>query len=148
MDHSLLTLDFLTAGFLRGGAVTTQLWRRRGRGGIAPTHSRPKWWLVFSVTPRQRFIPGKRSPGTHSTEGLVGSRAGLDTDATVDFYGVGLSIPRPTPNLEDQASVFMTPGDRMTQLYPQALGTHFSRVSYVGTVVILRSPHRVINPLA
>jgi hypothetical protein len=29
-------------------------------------------------------------------------------------------IVSPTPNLEDQASVFMTPGDRMTQLYPQA----------------------------
>jgi hypothetical protein len=31
-------------------------------------------------------------------------------------------------NLEDQVSVFMTPGDRVTQLYPQALGTHFSRL--------------------
>jgi hypothetical protein len=28
--------------------------------------------------------------------------------------------------LEDQASVFMTPGDRVAQSYPQALGTHFS----------------------
>jgi hypothetical protein len=35
---------------------------------------------------------------------------------------------RPTPNLEDQASVFMTPGDMVAQLYPQALGTHFSRL--------------------
>jgi hypothetical protein len=25
----------------------------------------------------------------------------------------------PTPNLEDQASVFMTPGDRVAQLYPR-----------------------------
>jgi hypothetical protein len=32
------------------------------------------------------------------------------------------------PNLEDQASVFMTPGDRVAQLYPQTLGTHFSRL--------------------
>jgi hypothetical protein len=31
-------------------------------------------------------------------------------------------------SLEDQVSVFMTPGHRMTQLYPQALGTHFSRL--------------------
>jgi hypothetical protein len=31
-------------------------------------------------------------------------------------------VQRPTPNLEDQASVFMA------QLYPQALGTHFSRL--------------------
>jgi hypothetical protein len=38
-----------------------------------------------------------------------------------DFYGVGLLTPRPTPNLEDQASVFMTPEDRVAQLYPHTL---------------------------
>jgi hypothetical protein len=40
----------------------------------------------------------------------------------------GLLVQRPTPNLEDQASVFMTPGDRVAQLYPRAAGTHFSRL--------------------
>jgi hypothetical protein len=30
------------------------------------------------------------------------------------------------PN-QDQASVFMAPGDRVAQLYAQALGTHFRR---------------------
>jgi hypothetical protein len=44
------------------------------------------------------------------------------------FYGARLLVQRPTPNLEDQASVFMTPGDRVAQLYPQAPGTHFSRL--------------------
>jgi hypothetical protein len=44
------------------------------------------------------------------------------------FYGVGLLAPRPTPNLEDQVSVFITPRDRGAQLYPQALGTHFGRL--------------------
>jgi hypothetical protein len=39
------------------------------------------------------------------------------------FYGVGLLAPRPTSNLEDQVSVFMTLGDRMAQLYPRALGS-------------------------
>jgi hypothetical protein len=39
-----------------------------------------------------------------------------------------LLVQCPTPNLEDQASVFMTPGDRVAQLYPQALGTNFSRL--------------------
>jgi hypothetical protein len=63
-----------------------------------------------------------------------------------DFYGVGLSTPRQTTNLEDQTSAFVTPGDTVTQLYTQALGTHFSRLlrhawSYVGTFLILRSPH-------
>jgi hypothetical protein len=41
---------------------------------------------------------------------------------TAVFYGVGLLAPRPTPNLEDQVSIFMTPGDRVTQLHPRALG--------------------------
>jgi hypothetical protein len=36
---------------------------------------------------------------------------------------VGLSTTRPTPNPENQASVFVTPEDRVAQLYPQALGT-------------------------
>jgi hypothetical protein len=30
---------------------------------------------------------------------------------------------RPTPNLEDQIPVFMSPSDRVTQLYPQAPGS-------------------------
>jgi hypothetical protein len=42
---------------------------------------------------------------------------------TAAFYGVGLLAPRPTPNLEDQISVFMTPGDRVAQLYLRALGS-------------------------
>jgi hypothetical protein len=29
---------------------------------------------------------------------------------TVTFYGAGLLVQNPTPNLEDQVSVFMTPG--------------------------------------
>jgi hypothetical protein len=49
---------------------------------------------------------------------------------TVTFYGAGLLVQRPTPNLEDQVSVFMTPRDRVAQLYPQALGTHFSPFFY------------------
>jgi hypothetical protein len=44
------------------------------------------------------------------------------------FYRAGLLVQHPTPNLEDQASVFITPGDTVTQLYPQALGIHFSRI--------------------
>jgi hypothetical protein len=35
---------------------------------------------------------------------------------TITFYGAGFLVQRPTPNLEDQASVFMTPGDRVAQL--------------------------------
>jgi hypothetical protein len=35
------------------------------------------------------------------------------------------SALRPTPNLEDQVPVFMSPSDRMAQLYPQAPGSFF-----------------------
>jgi hypothetical protein len=44
------------------------------------------------------------------------------------FYDVGFIAPRPTPNLEDQASVFMSPGDRVAQLYPLAPAFPFSRL--------------------
>jgi hypothetical protein len=45
------------------------------------------------------------------------------SSVTAVFYGVGLLAPRPTPNLEDQVSLFMTPGDSVAQLYPWALGS-------------------------
>jgi hypothetical protein len=36
---------------------------------------------VVSVTPRPRFTPGERTPGTHWIGGWVGLRAGLDAGA-------------------------------------------------------------------
>jgi hypothetical protein len=39
----------------------------------------------------------------------------------------GFLVKRPTPNLEDQVP-YLTPGDRVAQLYPQELGTHFGRL--------------------
>jgi hypothetical protein len=47
---------------------------------------------------------------------------------TTRFFRGESVNPTPNPNLEDRASVFVTPGDRVTQLYSQALGTHFSRL--------------------
>jgi hypothetical protein len=41
-----------------------------------------RWGWVVSVTPRPRFTPGERTPGTHSTGGWVDPRAGLDTEDT------------------------------------------------------------------
>jgi hypothetical protein len=35
------------------------------------------------------------------------------------FYVAELLVQGPTPNLEDQVSVFITPGDRVAQLYPR-----------------------------
>jgi hypothetical protein len=37
-------------------------------------------WVV-SFTPRSRFSPGERTPGTHCAGGWVDPRAGLDTEA-------------------------------------------------------------------
>jgi hypothetical protein len=41
------------------------------------------------------------------------------------FYIVRSSAFCPTPNLEEQVSVFMSPSDRVAQLYPQAPGSLF-----------------------
>jgi hypothetical protein len=51
-----------------------------------------RWGCVISVTPRQRFTPGERTPGTHCTGGWVGLRAGLDTGQTKN--------PLPLPGIE------------------------------------------------
>jgi hypothetical protein len=40
-----------------------------------------RWGWVVSVTPRPRFTPGERTPGTHFTGGWAGLRAGLDAEA-------------------------------------------------------------------
>ena len=37
-----------------------------------------------------------------------------------------MSAAHPTPNLEGQLSLFISPGERVAQLYPRALGAHFS----------------------
>jgi hypothetical protein len=41
---------------------------------------------VVSVTPRPRFSPEERTPGTHCTGGWVGPRAGLDTRARKKLF--------------------------------------------------------------
>jgi hypothetical protein len=52
----------------------------------------------------------------------------LEASQHFRFYRVGLLAPRPTPTLEDQASVFISPRVKVAQLQPQAPGTHFSRL--------------------
>jgi hypothetical protein len=48
--------------------------------------------------------------------------------ATITFLQGRIVSPAPKPQPGYQASVFMAPGHRVAQLYPQALGTHFSRL--------------------
>jgi hypothetical protein len=63
-------------------------------------------WVV-RVTPRPRFSPGERTPGTHCTGGWVGPRDGLDTEATGEILS-------PLPGIEPRS-----PGrpDRRQTLY-------------------------------
>jgi hypothetical protein len=49
----------------------------------------------------------------------------LDFATIISFYRARSSALRPTLNLEDQVSVFMSPRDMVAQLYPQAPGTLF-----------------------
>jgi hypothetical protein len=69
-----------------------------GRGDIAPTHSRPRQYIgVSGQRHRPPFTPGERTPGTHCTEGWVGLRAGLDTEAR-------RKILSPLPGIEPRSS--------------------------------------------
>jgi hypothetical protein len=43
----------------------------------------------------------------------------LEASQQFYFYKVGFLAPRPTPTLEVQASVFISPSDRVAQLYPR-----------------------------
>jgi hypothetical protein len=55
-------------------------WRRLG-GELLLIHDLgTRWRWVVSITPRPRFTPGERTPGSHCTRGWVGPRAGLDTE--------------------------------------------------------------------
>jgi hypothetical protein len=53
-----------------------------GQEIIAPNHFWPQHCMgwVVSITPRPRFTPGERTPGTHWTGGWVGLRAGMDKE--------------------------------------------------------------------
>jgi hypothetical protein len=57
----------------------------------------------------------------------------LPTITSLDFLTVGFvwgGAVTPTPNLQPRGPGLRiyNPGDRVTQLYPQALGNHFSRL--------------------
>lgn len=61
----------------------------------------------------------------------------LQVSRLVMFCVERLLAPRPTSKLKDQVSVFMTPGDRVTQLqaYPEALGTSGAPLSVLTKIV-------------
>jgi hypothetical protein len=47
---------------------------------------------------------------------------------TITFLRGWIVSPAPNPQPGGPGSVFMTPGNRVAELYPQALGTHFSHL--------------------
>jgi hypothetical protein len=55
---------------------------------------------------------------------------------TIIFLRAWIVSQHPNPNLEDRVSVCMTPGHRAAQLYPQALGTHFSSLLRHASVTV------------
>jgi hypothetical protein len=65
---------------------------------------------------------------------------------TVDFSQGG--VISPTPNLEDQVSIFISPGDWVAKLYPQAPDTHFSHLLWHAwaTVGLFFSPVTTQEP--
>jgi hypothetical protein len=70
---------------------------RRRLGGGRSYSSYSRWGWVVRVTPRPRFTPGERTPGTHCTGGCVGPRAGLDTEVRGKFLFLcwGSNLDRP-----------------------------------------------------
>jgi hypothetical protein len=54
-----------------------------------------RWGWVVSVTPRPRFSPGERTPGTHRREDWVGPRAGMGTEARGKRLSPGIELQSP-----------------------------------------------------
>jgi hypothetical protein len=66
------------------------------------------------------------------------------------LYKFILSASRPTPKLEDQASVFIPPGDRVAQLYLWAQGSSVYRLTWASEgcsgFTILIQNHALYKP--
>jgi hypothetical protein len=77
-------------------------------------------WVV-SVTPRPRFSPGERTPGTHCTGGWVGPRSGLDTKAKRNILSPLLEIEPQSPgrSARSQALYWLSYQAHMLWLHQQ-----------------------------
>jgi hypothetical protein len=67
-------------------------WRERSYSSYSFSTSALDGVEWSGVTPRPRFSPGERTPGTHCTGGWVGLRAGLDPEARGKFFSPLLGI--------------------------------------------------------
>jgi hypothetical protein len=93
-----------------------------------------RWGWVVSVTPRPRFTPGERTPGTHFTGGWVGPRAGLQTEARGNILCPcrGLNLDRP---------VVQSVARHYTDWATPAPNSH-----YIGLKNLVMSPRRGSTP--
>jgi hypothetical protein len=92
-----------------------------------------RWRWLVSVTPRPRFTPRERTPGTHCTGGWVGPRAGLDIkhiviSSQVLFHNGSLLQSR----LNTQLLITIHSSSRILTLVWQTLGLQQMRVMSSG----------------
>jgi hypothetical protein len=88
--HHLISTDTLSLRFLQSERpslipiqkLKIKLSHYMPRRRLSSYSFSTRWGWVVSVTPRPRFSPGERTPGTHRTGGWVGPTAGLNTEAT------------------------------------------------------------------
>jgi hypothetical protein len=86
-----------------------------------------KWYWRKTRITLSKICPSATSSSYGSTA-QFGPWPPLWGFITIAFLQGWIVSPAPNPQPGRPASVFMTPGDRVVQLYPQALGTHFSRL--------------------
>jgi hypothetical protein len=81
--HFLTALNYCYHGNKKKVSRYTPWWcmGERRYSSYSFLTSATRWWWVVSVTPRPRFTPGERTPGTNYIGGWVGLRAGLDAGA-------------------------------------------------------------------
>jgi hypothetical protein len=73
---------------------------------------------VVTITPRPRFAPEERTPGTHWIGGRVGPRAGLDTPARGKIF-----LPLPGSNIDGPVRLAQTPLQHHTHHQVVKLGS-------------------------
>jgi hypothetical protein len=97
-------------------------------------------WVV-SVTPRPRFSPGERIPGTHCTRGWVGPRVGLDAEARGKILTPlpGIEPRSPAPSVRRQTLYWLSyPAPFLSYTF-YISSTPVSDVAFSGDTIITKS---------
>jgi hypothetical protein len=83
--------------------------------------------MGVSGQPRPCFIPGERTPGTHTTGGWVGPSAGLDTEARGKIRSPLRGIELRSPG---------RPARSTDTILPELTGLHYYKIAYYYTNMI------------